>query len=224
MKRFAVCLAVWAAIICFPVDWVLASQEVKPNNTKTRPLIESDKAWTLNFKYDMVKFIVVKEAGRGRTMYWYMTYMLANQTGSDRFIVPRFELVTDTDKKFDGVVSPEAERGIRFREASPRKLLNDVTVAGVIKPFDPKDAKTVKAGVAIFHSPDPKTDRFSIFVSGLSNGFRKEKVVDPDTKQVSYRYKFKTLRLNFVMPGDEFYPDEKEIRLDPEVDYEWIYR
>ena len=63
--------------------------------------------------------------------------------------------------------------------------------------------------------------RFSIFVSGLSNGWV---TVDPLAKGKADQpiIRRKTLQLNFKRAGDRFSIDSREITFEPPA--EWIYR
>jgi len=85
-------------------------------------------------------------------------------------------------------------------------------------------------GIATWEDLDPKIDRFSIYVKGLTNVYRwrdepgEYKRGDPLGK--GRRLAVKTLKINQWWPGDEYFPDEKELRFGfpGEVDYEWVYR
>jgi hypothetical protein len=78
------------------------------------------------------------------------------------------------------------------------------------------------------HQLDPRIDRFSIYVKGLTNAY---KWVDQDYQQgdelLSKRTLLtKTLKLNFWRPGDEFFEHEREFRYgvpDLPRNYEWVY-
>ena len=74
-------------------------------------------------------------------------------------------------------------------------------------------------GVAIWDDVNPDANRFSIFVSGLSNGWSlAEDPADPK-KQVVRR---KTLQLNFKRMGDRYYQTSEAIKFVPPI--EWVYR
>src|SRR5262249_55542206 len=64
------------------------------------------------------------------------------------------------------------------------------------------------------------SNRFSIFVSGLSNGFVRVDPTGPDKDAAPIRRK--TLQLNFKRLGDRYYMDSREISFEPPA--EWIYR
>ena len=85
-------------------------------------------------------------------------------------------------------------------------------------------------GVAMWEDVDPRIDRFSIYVHGLTNAYKwqdePEKFKPGDSIGTGRRLARKTLKLNFCRPGDEFFEHEGEIRygIPGEVDYEWVYR
>src|SRR5262249_40557627 len=70
----------------------------------------------------------------------------------------------------------------------------------------------------IWDDVNPDANRFSIFVSGLSNGWSLAEI-PPGNKQVVRR---KTLQLNFKRLGDRYYQHSGEIQFVPPA--EWVYR
>jgi len=113
------------------------------------------------------------------------------------------------------------------REDPRRQFLNTVQMTHWIEP-----GQTLW-GVATWVDIDPKIDRFSIYVKGLTNAYRwvdaKENRDNSTPLLAGRRILVKTLKLNFWRPGDEFDEHEGEIRfgiperLDPGgVDYEWV--
>ncbi len=85
-------------------------------------------------------------------------------------------------------------------------------------------------GIATWEDLDPKIDRFSVYVQGLTNAYRWRDAPGEykrgDRLGKGRRRFQKTLKLNFWRPGDEYAEDETEIRygFPGEVDYEWVYR
>ncbi len=85
-------------------------------------------------------------------------------------------------------------------------------------------------GVATWVDVDPKIDKFSVYVSGLTNALRweisEDAPLDKDALVGSGRDVYrKVLRLNFFNPSDESHSGGKEIynNLPGELDYQWIY-
>jgi hypothetical protein len=85
-------------------------------------------------------------------------------------------------------------------------------------------------GVAMWEDIDPRIDRFSVYVRGLTNAYRWQDE-EGAYRQGSpigtgRRLSRKTLKLNFWRPGDRYFEHEREIRygIPGQVDYEWVYR
>src|SRR5262249_29339985 len=64
-----------------------------------------------------------------------------------------------------------------------------------------------------------ESNRYSVFISGLSNGVALTDAVEPMGKPVVRR---KTLRLDFKKVGDQYYQDAREIHFMPPAT--WTYR
>lgn len=183
--------------------------------------------WVMDFMFKPVRMRVVDVPGKGRKQIYYLWYRVINRTGSARLFVPQFTLVTDTGKSYDDTVIPQAVKVIQAREDG-LPLRGAIDIIGVVPPSTKSNVDDAVYGVAVFQDVDPKTDKFSVYVRGLSDGYQ---LVDPPkpaasakTTQASAQKvsKFKTLRIDFTCPGDEFDKNEDEIHLvDPP--YEWIY-
>jgi hypothetical protein len=224
--------------------------------------------WNLEFSFLPMRMIAVDLPQPGgqsrRTMIWYMLYRVTNRgehlqperqedgtwtikkvNYSVRF-VPSFTLYSPERRtsNLDQIV-PVAVDQIRLREDPRRKLLNSAEM--MRQPIEVSSETNDRSvwGVATWESGfedekmvDPRTDYFSIFVSGLSNayifadrrGAGAYKAGDPPgTGRV---YRSKTLQLNFWRPSDEFSESETEIYLgtprelgvEGQIDYQWVFR
>jgi hypothetical protein len=189
-------------------------------DVKKQPNVQdTEDVWVLDFKFKDPRLITVDIPGRGRRVVWYLWYQVINYTKEPRTFIPDFELVT-TDKNtihHDQVI-PKAQEAIR-RIEDPTGYLdikNSVTIATQPIPVSKQDAAPRPVtGVAMWDdvfTETPDTTRFSIFVSGLSNGWSK------DDKDVVRR---KTLQLNFKRLSDRNHLDTEVKFLTPA---EWIYR
>jgi hypothetical protein len=180
---------------------------------------DTDQTWALDFRFKDPRLLTVNIPGRGKRIVWYMWYQVVNNTGEPRTFIPDFELVTlDKHTSHHDQVIPKAEEAIR-RIEDPTGYLdikNSVTIAARPIPVTkPEAAPRTVTGVAIWDdvfAQHPDTTRFSIFVSGLSNGWSK------DDKEVVRR---KTLQLNFKRISDRSHLDA-EVKFLPPA--EWIYR
>ena len=114
---------------------------------------------------------------------------------------------------FAKIARKEGRKGQNFLDTthiSTRKILPGETVWGI----------------ATWTDVDPRIDRFSVYISGLTNALRWEITGDVDPNQVGAGRDVwrKVLKINFISPGDEAHSG-KEIynNLPGELDYEWIY-
>ena len=202
--------------------------------------------WYLEFKFKPMRMILVdipQANGRMKQkLLWYMVYSVTNPgkvmpsvKGVDgsyqlqdsdqpvRFI-PEFRLRShESGKVYPDRVIPIAMGPIQIREDPRRKFSTSVEMVRQIKPGE------TFWGVATWEDIDPRIDRFSVYVNGLSNAYRWKdtpgafKPGDPIGK--GRKWVRKTLKLNFWRPGDEYYEHEKEFRygIPGEVDCQWVY-
>jgi hypothetical protein len=183
-------------------------------------LLPRDKEgiWVLDFAYKPVRITNVEIPGKGRRLVHYMYYRIINHTGQPRKLVPQFSLVTDTQKRYEETVLPQAVATIQNREDPTIPVLGAVSIMGTIPASTRQGVDDAIYGVAVWEGVDPKADRFSIYVRGLSDGYQLVKPPGGDKPVV----RFKTLRIDFLRPGDERNISEREIQaMDPP--YEWVY-
>jgi hypothetical protein len=176
--------------------------------------------WALEFVFRNPRYILVDIPGKGRKLVWYMTYKVINRTGAPRVFMPSFELVTDKGQVYQDSILPRAELAVKMREDPTQPLFNPIQMAS--KPIDPtpkESAPIVRRGVVFWEDVDMSTKTFTIFVTGLSNGYHK--VDDPNAKGKEKLLR-KTLKLDFTKYGDVYNNHEKEIKFSGEPT--WVYR
>jgi len=207
----------------------LAQREAfNEREVKQQPNVQDKEGiWVLDFRFKDPRLLTVDVPGYGRKLVWYVWYQVINNTGEPRTFIPDFELVTtDQPGVYRDQVSPKVQEAICAIEdptADPKERLtrikNSVTIASEPIPTSKKDAFPRKVtGVAIWFDTTKEqklqdSNRFSIFVAGLSDG------VSVDDQNTVRR---KTLQLNFRRLGDRYYQDSREIRFVPPAG--WIYR
>jgi hypothetical protein len=180
---------------------------------------DKEDVWVLDFQFKSPRVVTVDIPGRGRKTVWYVRYEVWNRTGAPRFFIPAFELVTDRDTYRDEVLPSVQDQIAKTEDPTGfYHMKNSVTIAAEPVPPSKPDANPIYVtGVAIF--PDvvekaPDLTKFSIFVTGLSNGWSE----DPQTHLI----KRKTLQLNFRRVADARVQSSGVIHFQPPV--EWIYR
>lgn len=199
---------------------------------KKQPNVQdTEDVWMLDFKFKDPRLITVDIPGKGRRVVWYLWYQVINYTGEPRTFIPDFELVTqDKITIHHDQVIPKAQEAIRRIEdpTGYTDIKNSVTIATNPIPVSKVDPTTKQpdaapravTGVAMWDdvfTDEPDTTRFSIFVSGLSNGWAKVDTKDGKGEVV----RRKTLQLNFKRLSDRNHLDTEVKFLTPS---EWIYR
>lgn len=211
----------------FAFAGVAANAQTKMSGFNEREIEPSlhafDKAdnWTLHFRFKDPRIVTVDVPGRGKKIIWYMWYQVYNLTNEPRYFLPDFELKTnDHETVHSDEIMPAVQAAIiKIEDPTGRiGIKNSVTINKEPIPVTPPDSfpRTI-TGVAIWtdiYDRAPKTNRFSIFISGLSDGWRK------DPKDGIIRRK--TLQINFERLGDDIQNDPNSIRwVDNPI---WMYR
>ena len=175
---------------------------------------DREDIWTLHFRFQDPRIIVEKVPARGTKIVWYMIYRVYNLDPRKEPVtfVPDMELVTlDRHTRHPDEILPSVEEAIKKREDPTGKfnIKNSVTItADQIPVSNPDSYPRAVTGVAIWTGVDdpipgvkdqpPKTNKFSIFVAGLSNGYTEERPIDQPGVKIIKR---KTLQLDFERLG-----------------------
>jgi hypothetical protein len=234
------CLAAAAVMVCgLPLGLAQGPPaSFNEREVKSEGADEKADVWTLDFRFKDPRIIKVNIPGRGTHLCWYLWYQVINRTGQPRTFIPDFELVTlDSPGVYKDEVLPSVQDAIKKMEDKTgyQDIKNSVTIASkpipVSKSAEEAFPRAV-TGVAIWDAgaggsgEEGKKDladstHFSIFVSGLSNGWV---LVDPvgqgqDARPVIRR---KALQLNFRRTGGRAVTDSRDITFLPPA--EWTYR
>lgn len=138
---------------------------------------------------------------------------------SPPLFIPEFTLViTDNDRheEHQDQVIPEALVAINKREKANYK--SSVSVVGALPEVTEDGAPNPGImGVAMWRGIDPEADRYTVYMTGFSNGYRK--IEGPDGKPAILT---RTIVSKYIRRGDRFLQKEAEIELDG--DPKWIYR
>jgi hypothetical protein len=222
---------------------------VKPGgNVQDADASRNSKLWVLDFKFKDPRLIKVNIPGRGQKVCWYLWYQVINlpppgETGEPRTFIPQFELVThDTNMVYRDQILPAVQEAIAQIEdpTGYYQIKNSVTISREPIPVSlPNATPKAVTGVAIWTDPNdinpeddaatrarkekmPKladSNRYSIFITGLSNGWAETDPIPPDKKGVIRR---KTLQLSFKRLGDKYLQKSEAIQFIPPA--QWIYR
>ncbi|QEH37192.1 hypothetical protein OJF2_57790 [Aquisphaera giovannonii] len=192
----------------YNLEWVDSS--VQPR--------DKEGIWILSFAYKPLRIQTVEIPGKGRQLVYYLYYKVVNRTGAPRMFVPQFTMVNEEGKRFDDQVIPEAIPVIRAHNDATIDVQGAVNIMGMIPPSTKKGVDDAVFGVATWQTWDRKADRFSIYVRGLSDGYKE--IADPSGGKPVVKYK--TLRLDFIRRGDEHNVRSEEIEVGSPP-YEWVY-
>lgn len=183
-------------------------------------LLPRDKEgiWVLDFAFKSLRIRDVVLPDKGRRPVYYLYYRVVNRTAKPRMFVPQFTMVNEEGRRFEEQVIPEVMPVIQAREDPTVPVLGAVNIIGIIPPSTKQGVDDAVFGAATWEKWDPKSDRFSIYVRGLSDGYKEM----PNPAGGKPIVKYKTLRIDFIRRGDEKNISEKEIELNDPA-YEWVY-
>lgn len=202
------------------------------------PLDKPD-AWTLHFRYKPPRIQPVNALDRDgkptKKVAWYMWFQVANLSGEPQTCLPEFELVTK-DLNTAHLDEPQPyifEQLKKFEDTTiskdlPNGIQNLQTTIGISKnpipPSKPDALLRWVSGLAIWTEmaeKAPKTNKFAVYITGLSNGLAVE-----ETATGERLIKRKTLQINFLRPTDDSKPQITDIVPDDinAPAEKWIYR
>lgn len=197
------------------------------------PLDKPD-VFTLHFRYKSPRIVTLDALdtmGRPvKKVVWYMWYQVYNMSGEPQTFLPEFELVTK-DLNTSHLDQPEPfliEQLNKIENPTNHERLQLRTTIAISKrpipPSKPDAIPIVVSGAAVWTDmaeKAPKTNKFSVYVLGLSNGLAVE-----ETPTGEKLIKRKTLQINFLRPTDDSKPRITDIVPDDQngPPERWIYR
>ena len=126
------------------------------------------KSWNLTFHFsDPQRINVVVPGHQQPQTHWYLLYTVVNDSGREVEFYPRFEFMAGTGQRFNNEigVSPVVFEAIKKRHAKTHPFLQSQTeIIGRLL----QSADQAKDGVAIWPDFSAISDKFTIYVSGLS--------------------------------------------------------
>ncbi|MDA0802516.1 MAG: hypothetical protein O2819_01995 [Planctomycetota bacterium] len=169
------------------------------------------QVWTMDFKPGELRVFIDVATGDA---YWYLTYVVENHTGRERMWAPTVDL-------FDGkgkILPSGREIPIEIHDAIKAKFKD----GGVQDQFEVLGTIAIgrengKEGLCIWKAAELDSTDLTVFVRGLSNDFKKERV-SQDEEPVTLR---RTLRLDYKVGSDERAGGGITARA---TDSEWVYR
>ena len=241
----AIALLVAVGASAFPV----AGQDDavrQPGERKVEPArlpLDRPDVWTLNFRYKPPRIMTVDgfdaQGNPAKQIVWYMWYQVYNRSGEPVTFIPEFILHT-TDLSTTHLDEPQPyifEQVKKFEDKTiskevPNGVLNLLTTIEISRkpiPASKPDAfPRLVSGLAVWTDmaeKAPKTNKFSVYVVGLSNGVAVEQKLLPNN-QVLTLIKKKTLRIDFIRPTDDIKQQIIDIQPDDSAGpaENWVYR
>lgn len=198
---------------------------------------EQPDIWAMELRYKPMRMIQVeltdqKTGNTRKELVWYLAYraLVRNSSGiadsvspDDRpWFVPEFTFVVKGRRGpevYQDQILPAAQAAINRRER--HEYQNSVEIVAPLPKITPDRSKVFKSldGVATWTGIDPDVVFFTVYVTGLSNGYKVTDEKGPDGKELLSR---RTLVQDFWRPGDRFEQHEEEIRIKDEP--HWVYR
>lgn len=204
--------------------------------------LSQNDLWVMDVHFKPMRMIPVEltdpKTGTKKLEYvWYIVYrgfnhklenkevdnnpvnVLDDPIAPQQFIPEAILVVTDNDRHeiYPDHVIPEALAAINKREKG--KYKSSVNVVGPIPeaatPGSPEDVGV--EGVFMWRGINPDANRYSVFLTGFSNGIRK--VDGPEGTPI---IQTKTIMQKYWRRGDRF--DQREFEIVLDGDTQWIYR
>lgn len=173
---------------------VSGADDEKPR-TYPEPSVSS-RAWRFDFSYDTPKPIHVKQSNGTSRWYWYMTYKVTNNSGTERIFVPDITVVTDTGETITAGKDVPVGVYTAIKDSTGNRLLESpILVVGRLLQGEDNSRESVAIWPANENGKD--VDQFKIFVAGISG----ELAVTQNPKTSEDVVLRRTLMLTFDLPG-----------------------
>ncbi len=173
------------------------------------------RRWQLDVKPGDLRITVVQTKDGPQT-YYYMTYLVTNNSGEDVYFAPTFQLYTPDDGQIyrSGRGIPSEVTDHVLAEVDNELVQDDIRVQGPLL----QGREYAREGVAIWPAMNLTVDEIMIFATGFSG--ETKRIVRPDNGE-EYLLR-KTLMLRYSTPGD-INPRRRD-PIDPVGDGRWILR
>jgi hypothetical protein len=153
------------------------------------------RKWEFRFEPGPLRVAVVDTEEAGPQAFYYMTYYVENNTGTDRYFAPRFELATDEGdllRSGRGVPREAVEQIMGMLRND--LLLDEIRVQGPLLQGD----ENAREGLVVWPCEDYSIDEVTVFAAGFSG--ENALVRRPDNGETVLLRKSKMLR--HAVPGD----------------------
>lgn len=152
---FAMALLVALSTLLTPTATALAAPEPDP----------VPRSWEFRFEPGPLRVTSINIPGAGVRSFYYMPYLVENNTGEDRYFAPRFELVTDAGQILRSGREVPRYAADRIRQSLGNDLLLDeISVQGNLLQGD----ANAREAVVIWPADELDVDTVTVFAAGFS--------------------------------------------------------
>ncbi|MFQ5415308.1 MAG: hypothetical protein ACE5E6_12700 [Phycisphaerae bacterium] len=168
----------------------------------------SANTWQLDFAFrDPQRFSIRLPGDAADTTYWYMLYVVTNNTGRDVMFYPSFRIVTDRLQVVEAGanIHPRVYDAIAARHKKDHPFFAPPSkVTGLLL----QGEDNARTSAAVFRAFDDNVDAFRVFAAGLSGDVTRvaNPGFDPARPESDANPRFfvlrRTLALSYQLPGD----------------------
>ncbi len=176
-----------ATIITAALAIIIACQAIAETYPKPSPV---PYRWELDFDMGDLRLYIDESTGDA---YWYLTYMVTNDTGKDRIWAPEFTLFSD----FGGIAVSGDEVPRRVMLDIQELLGNDLLELDLIGDLYQSE-ENAKEGLVVWRATSLEVTEMSVFVAGISG--ETARVRNPISGDIVLMRK--TLQRDYLVPGD----------------------
>lgn len=172
------------------------------------------RAWEFDFTFQAPRPIAIRDIDGQYHWFWYMTYKVVNNSGTEQMFIPEFTIATDTGKiiaagsKLPSSLFP----AIKAKLQNPL-LLSPVDVVGRLL----QGEDNARESVAVWPAFEDDVDAISVFVGGLSG----ETIALPHPLTGDPVLLRKTMKVDYAMPGSSGTPQVQPMLMRSS---EWVMR
>ncbi len=176
------------------------------------------RRWQLTVEPGPMRILTVETPEIGPRAYFYFTYKVTNNSGTDLVFAPAFELATDE--------SPAARSGRNVPSGVTQAVLaaldnpfleDQVQIPGMLL----QGEDNAKEGLVVWPADDLNIDELALYAAGFSGETKSIDVIDPGTKSPAKVLLRKQLMVRYGVPGDLFRQNSDPLMI---AERRWILR
>lgn len=157
------------------------------------------KRWQLDVKTSPLRMALVDTPGGSPRAYFYLTYVVTNNTPSDVLFAPAFELATDEgDLLRSGRDVPFAVTAAILDRLDNPMLLDQISIVGTLL----RGEENAKEGLVIWPIPTQHCNEMIVYGAGFSGETVTVELPNPETGEIERKLLRKTLMQRYRSPGE----------------------